>query len=196
MGVTNFSLDLLTPIIEEHEIKTVCELGAQNLYTAEHPLGSYASMWYEERGIKYMCLDLNGENGAYRYDLSQPLPSLGPVDLLTDFGTSEHVGPGRFEWWAICNCWRNKHNLVRVGGIMVSENPLTGNWPGHGFNYYSEEFYHQLAEAMGYEIIKLGTNAAMGNVTDGWNVHCVLRKMDDRPFLKMGQFKNLDLRQV
>lgn len=199
MGVTNFSLTLIEKALNITEVKTVIELGAQNLYTAEHPGAPYASEWYEGKGIMYTCIDLNGENGALRINLGQPIPptpigvsSVSLVaDIVTDFGTSEHVGPGKHDPESFYNCWKNKHHLCRAGGIIISENPMTGNWPGHGFNYVDKFFYLDLAKANGYEIIDLDSHAAMGNTTDGWNVYCILRKVKEEPFMKLSEFKKL-----
>jgi hypothetical protein len=201
MGLTNFSTQLLerhidaVPVSKIWQRKTVTELGSQNLYHSDYPSAPYAKMWYEERGFLYECIDLNGENNALRYDLSQPFaPPDDKRGLITDFGTSEHVGNGKHEPKAFYNCWLNKHNLCAVGGLIVSENPKTGNWPKHGFNYYTEEFYHGLAKANGYEILEIGEHPAMWNTTDGWNIYCVLKKTSDQPFMKFTEFKKLDFR--
>jgi hypothetical protein len=106
-----------------------------------------------------------------------------------DAGTSEHVGTnGKHDIKAIYNCWKNKHNLVKVGGFIVSENPKTGNWPGHGFNYYTTDFYKLLAGFGDYSLIDLGEHPAMGNTTDGWNVYCVMQKTKEE-FISLEKFK-------
>jgi hypothetical protein len=97
---------------------------------------------------------------------------LAQVDIVTDFGTSEHVSN-------YYNCWLNKHNGCKVGGLIISENPKVNNWHGHGFHYLTKEFYTELCKVAGYELIEVGEHAAMGNVTDGWNVYGVLRKVSD-----------------
>jgi hypothetical protein len=137
-------------------------------------------------------------------------------DLVTDFGTSEHVVAGvemknhffdnvsinsvyptriptddeiaeGFYW-----CWRNKHHLLSVDGLMINVNPETGNWPGHGYTYLTKDFYTKLAELMEYEIIHLEDHAAMGNTISGWNVCCILRKQIDRPFISFEEFQQCE----
>lgn len=198
MGYTDFTVSLLEKIIKEYKPKTVLDLGAQNLYNQPLLPAPYASTWYESQDISYTCIDLNGENNALIIDLSNPPKDFGiskKFDLIVDAGTSEHVGrDGKFDWKSIYNCWSLKHNLLKVGGIMVNENPMHNNWPGHGFNYYTNFFYWQLSKKTNYEILDRGNVAAMGNETDGWNVWCVLKKNDDC-FLTLEHFKGLDIRQ-
>lgn len=189
MGYTNFTKQLVKPYLRD--IQTVCDLGAQNDYSYPLP-APYISEWYSDK--EYSCIDLNGENGAYTNDLSVLQNfSIRQVDLVCDIGTSEHVAPnGQFSWEAIYNCWQNKHDLLKVGGVMVNENPKTGNWPLHGFNYYSKEFYSAFAAKSGYRILEMGEVPAMGNDVDGWNVYCVLLKISDK-FPTLLQFKKLPL---
>jgi hypothetical protein len=197
MGVTDFSIKLLETAMQHTTVKRVVELGAQNLYTAGKDYGKYADHYYKLLGIEYTCIDVSKENSSLSWDLSRPVNDFGQAigfDLVTDFGTSEHVGDdGKFGWEAIYNCWLTKHRLLRIGGVMVSENPKTGNWPGHGFNYYSLEFYSKLQAIAGYTVIDIGENAAMGNITDGWNVYCIMKKTSE-VFPTLEQFMTLPLK--
>jgi len=189
MGITDFSLLILNKYINEQ--KTVLELGAQNLYVESYPGAPYADKYYKAKGLEYTCIDLNKENNAIELDLSIK-QTLDKYDIVTDFGTSEHVGiDGKHDTKAFYNCWLNKHNSCKIGGLIISENPKTGNWPGHGFNYVTENFYRQLAEANGYEILEIGEHPAMNNTTDGWNIYCVLRKTKDK-FMTLTNFRGLE----
>jgi len=195
MGITDFSVQMLTKVLNEYHPKTVCELGDQNLYTNDRNYGQYANLFYEQMGIEeYVCIDLNGGNGALQWDMGKRQQATQQFDLVTDFGFSEHVGTeGKFDWEAIYNCWLNKHNLLKVGGIMVNENPAHNHWPGHGFNYYTEDFYKGIP-ITSYVILALGSNFAMGNTTDGGNIHSILLKVGDN-FLSFDEFKELSLYQ-
>lgn len=187
MGITSHSIQLLEAIVAWEPIKNVCELGAQNLYIEGPMYGKYANEWYKNKGIEYQCIDLNGENDSFVLDLSMVLPKHEPFDLVTDFGTSEHVKDSFY------NCWLNKWNLCRVGGTIISENPMTGNWPGHGYNYVTLEFYKGLSAMIGCPI-ELGEHPAMGNATDGWNVWCIMKK-NREDFITEEQFNSLDWRK-
>lgn len=211
MGITDFSVSLLNKIFEKYpNIKTVAELGDQNLYTVGVNYGKYANIFYEDKGLEYICLDANGGNNALKVDLSKlfqltndPLPELHPeyndkkqFDLVTDFGVSEHIKiNGQFDWEGIYNCWLNKHNLLKVGGITISENPKTKNWNRHGYNYYTEEFYKELVSFADYEIIELGEVCAMGNCTDGKNIYAIMQKKSEK-FATFEEFKTLDIRTL
>jgi len=204
MGITDFSLRIIKEslgvfeTIEKRKVKDVWELGAQNLYLASNPKSdnrrTYAKDWFLERGIAHLAIDLSKEDGAIPIDLERgfekteyesimqhqiderggfELMAGYPRDIVTDFGTSEHV---RSFW----NVWSWKNILCREGGLIISENPKSGSWPGHGFNYVTEEFYEELADLMGYSILNMKVNAAMGNKTDGWNVLCVLEKRKEK----------------
>src|ERR1700744_1746912 len=158
MGITDFSVTLLDKIIDIYNPKSVCELGDQNLYTNGGDYGKYADVYYSRKGVeKYVCIDLNGGNGALIMDFGIKQTLATEFDLVTDFGFGEHVGTeGKFNWEAIYNCWLNKFNLCKIGGVIVSENPKENNWPGHGFNYFTQAFYHQLESASGLRMIDIG----------------------------------------
>ncbi len=189
MGITDFSLIILNKYVKTND--KVLELGAQNLYASEFEGSPYADLYYKRKQCKYTCLDLNEENNALNLDLATKL-SLDKYNVVTDFGTSEHVGiNGKHDAKAFYNCWLNKHNACEVGGLIISENPKTSNWPEHGFNYVTENFYRQLAEYNGYEILEIGEHPAMNNIENGWNIYCVLRKTQDK-FMTLTNFKKLE----
>ena len=198
MGYTGFTVEL----IEKHldGVKSVIDLGAQNMYNQPVIPAPYASEWYEGKGIEYACIDVSLENNAINLDLSTDFYHNAAIksqyfDLLVDAGTSEHVGDhGKFGWEAIYNCWKYKFNYSRIGGKIISENPKTGNWPGHGFNYYTEDFYRNLEAKSDLKILSLGEHPAMGNTTDGWNIYCVMEKTGEK-FPTLAEFKKLGICQ-
>lgn len=198
MGYTQFTVELLNELIIKFSPKSVLDLGAQNMYNQPALPAPYAKTWYETLGIKYLAIDINGENGASPIDLSKPCKTIEPssFDMVVDAGTSEHVSDseGKHDISAIYNCWKTKHDLLKAGGIMLNENPKSGNWPGHGCNYYDQNFYVKLAELQGYEILNLQENAAMGNVTDGWNITCILKKVNNIDFISLETFKLCEIK--
>lgn len=176
MGITSHTKDLIEGVINEFKPKTVCELGAQNMYD-QPGKAPYASGWYESKKIKYTSIDVSKENGALDLDLTKPIKDLGEFDLVTDAGTGEHCGRSNADFYQVM---KNIHTLCKIGGIVIRENPKTGNWPGHGFHYMTEDFYREFEKVSGYKILKLGQHPAMGNTTDGWNIYCVMQKVEDR----------------
>lgn len=169
MGVTTHSNNL----VQNHRgnAKTMLEFGSQNTYFDSMQMG-IAKEYYASQGFDHYSLDANGEYDSEMVDLSTVL-NLEQCDIVTDFGTSEHVHN-------FYNCWLNKHNGCKVGGLIISENPKVNNWHGHGFHYVTQGFYKELAKVAGYETIELGEHPAMGNVTDGWNIYCVIKKVSEK----------------
>ncbi len=182
MGYTGKSIEIVDKYILK--VKSVCDLGAQNNFAQPKLPAPYMSEWYKDNGITdYLSIDLNGENGSKKWDLSQPVKTDKQFDLVCDFGTSEHVKD-------LYQCFWNINKLCKVGGIMIHENPKTGNWPLHGFHYRTMEFYEQLAEVAGYELITIEEHPACWNTTDGWNVISVMKKVKEG-FITRKQFPNV-----
>lgn len=172
MGYTNKSFEIINKILSENEILSVIELGAQNNFNQPYLPAPYVSEWYIWSGIDYTAIDLNGENDSKKWDLSNPIKTNRKYDMVTDFGTSEHVS-NYFQ------CLANMHKLCRVGGIIVHENPKTGNWPKHGYNYVDMQFYREFAAITGYDLLHIEEHPACMNTTDGWNIIAVMRKTKD-----------------
>lgn len=217
MGITSSDVRLLESALRLKDINYVIELGSQNLYLegCDYQKPPFANEWYESRGIQYMCIDMAGDNNAIKINLSQCWyrEDYMIFDLVTDFGTSEHVADvEKFQStefhdghihsvypayepleneiaWGYYSVWCNKHNLVKPGGLIVSVNPKTGNWPGHGYTYIDSEFYKSLASKCDYTIHHLRENAAMGNTKDGWNIECILEKKSDNAFISFDEFQ-------
>src|SRR3990167_5461502 len=188
MGITTHSLTLIESTLmyaKENNVKidSVMELGSQNLYADQYPGNPYGSVYYQGKGIKYNCIDLNGENNAIKIDLEKPLPEFSTsqelnikYNLLTDFGTSEHIRDAY-----VIN--KTIYDLTEPDGYIIRENPKTGNWKDHGFNYVTMDFYRKLCSANNLKIILLSEHPAVGNITDGWNVCCVMKKNSNSPFV-------------
>lgn len=183
MGITGHSINLIDKAIihksleDGQTVNTVMELGAQNMYdkTYDTERGPFASTYYRGRGIKYYCIDLNGENNALKLDLEKPIKHEWDYDLVTNFGTSEHIKNQYSVFGTI-------HKLAKIGGMIICENPKTGNWPSHGLNYYTQEFYKNLCRALNYQLIEVGEYPAMGNNIDGYNIYAIMKKTQEARF--------------
>jgi hypothetical protein len=183
MGITAFSISLLDKY--KGQVKKVCELGVQRLYDKDYNNNyPYANTYY--KGIEYTSIDLSGENGALMIDLDKPNKFDGVYDLVTDFGASQHLND-------TYNVHKTMYDLCKEGGLIIQENPKTGNWKGYALTYKTKEFYEGLSKFTGMEILELGEHPAMGNDIDGWNVYCVMRKGSGK-FPSKSKFKELDLR--
>jgi len=104
--------------------------------------------FYELLGIRrYACVDLNGEHGAIRLDLNEPLRDqalYGQFDLVTDHGCAEHA-------FNIAEGYRTMHRLCRPGGLLI----ITQNVYGGGNGYYNFDvpFFEGLAAANQYRVL-------------------------------------------
>lgn len=195
MGLTHHALHIIETFIGNVGGFNGCrmvELGSQQVYRIPNvPEESAAKSYFEQRGVKHTSIDMTGDLGAVPLDLSKPINGAewrGTFDVVTDMGTSEHVGP-ELEKLHVCR-W-NCHNFCRRGGLMFFINPKTGNWPQHGFHYFTNAHYEKLAAACRYGILYLADHPAMGNTRDGWQVNAVLAKLDDVPFVPYDQFARL-----
>ncbi len=106
-------------------------------------------------------------------------------DQVWNHGTAEHIDGSLYQ------PFKNFHEACKVGGFMIHENPMTGNWPGHGQHYFTQKFYVEFAKACNYELVEVCSEAAMGNTTDGWNVCAVLKKLPESVFISEEDFNKL-----
>jgi len=220
MGITPSDASLIESILRDYpHIRTVCELGSQNLYLTPSDKPPFASAWYEARGLKYTCIDLAGDNDALRLDLSSPLTFPGPVsraDLVTDFGTSEHVvtageihhvayhdghinsiyptrPPTRDEIiTGYYDCWLSKYNLLEVHGIMLRVNAKTRRWPQDGFVYLTKAFYECLVvHCKSMEAFVIDEVSLLENTVDGWCICAAFKKTSTDPFMDFELFSSV-----
>lgn len=124
---------------------SVCELGDQGM--GGEPRRRLASAWYAEWGCdRYVSVDGNGR-GTITADLNQPLLPIGEYDLVTDFGTGEHI-------FDQAQVWRTLHRLVEPGGYIVFDRPAQG-YEKHCFYLTNECVFRNIAEANGYRLLWL-----------------------------------------
>lgn len=220
MGYTDFTKKIVIDALALYDgwPLNVLDFGSQNDYaTSNTTQPPFISEWYENTlKIKYTCIDLAGDNNALKLNWSKPFTGvILTYDIVVDAGSSEHsVNSDKYDIVAFhegyinsvypkyhsedqiqigfYNCWLNKFNCLRVGGMMVNENPVTGHWPEHGYSYINQDFYHKLAEISSLEVIEIGEHCAMGNCTDGKNVYSILHKTGDK-FPSFEEFNKLPI---
>lgn len=186
MGITQFSMNMIRQYGGEKGGIRHLLVGCQNLYDNEHYL-EIAQDYYRGLGQAVVSVDITGCQESITHDLREPLDQ-EPFDLISQHGTLEHVETRNGFYLS----FKHLHEVLKMDGIIIHENPKTGNWPGHGNHYLTQEFYFKLAEMMDYDILATGDHAAMGNTTDGWNVYCVLRKQRE-DFITQEQFLTLPI---
>ena len=93
---------------------------------------------------RYRSLDPFDPRSEYRYDLGTRVPLRRKFDVVTNFGTAEHV-------FNIENVFRTAYNLLQVGGILLNVNPAHGDID-HGFYNLHPLIFRLLALHSGFEI--------------------------------------------
>lgn len=155
---------------------SVCELGAQQM--ADGKVGTPAEDFYRAIGCgRYVSIDANGQ-GTVTADLNQPLNIgantehlLDQFDLVTDFGTGEHI-------FDQAQVWRTLHELTKPGGYLVIDRPAQG-YSKHCFYLVNACLLSDLVAANGYRIIaSLETKTPRGVLLRG----VFQRPIQDKPF--------------
>ena len=143
--------------------------------------GKPAKILYNKKGTIHTSIDINGMDGALPYDLAKPISDKFNFDVLTNYGTTEHV-ENQYE------CFRNIHNMVKIGGLMIHGVPLIGNWPGHCRYYYNRHFFISLASVCKYEVVdqKIWRNEFYAYPRN--LVSAVLRKKENNEFITKEDF--------
>src|SRR5581483_7852182 len=73
----------------------------------------------------YRSVDMCDPRATYAADLNLPIPNLGQYDLVTNFGTTEHV-------FNIGGTFASIHRLLKVGGVQVHAVPIFA-YVDHGY---------------------------------------------------------------
>jgi len=110
-------------------------------------------------GFGYRALDIFEAERTTLFDLNFDSPGndlAGRFDLVTNFGTTEHVINQ-------LQCFRTMHELARVGGIFYHDLPH-GGFPEHGYFHYTSRFFEDLARVNGYAIEALRITQGSANV--------------------------------
>jgi hypothetical protein len=106
-------------------------------------------------GFDYAAIDIDGSPESIPLDLnydSTPENRLSKYQLVTNFGTTEHVANQ-------LNAFKIIHDLVACGGVMIHNLPMQGML-NHGLVNYNPKFFWMLARSNGYRVVYMNVNAA------------------------------------
>src|SRR5580700_7627264 len=98
-------------------------------------------------GLSYASIDIDGSPGSIPLDLNYdevPTPFIGKYDVVTNFGTTEHVA-NQLQSFKIV------HDLATPGGLMLHVLPASGGL-NHGLVSYNPKFFWMLGRSNGYKI--------------------------------------------
>ena len=183
MGITPSGLDFLMRHLPYHHTDwrglRMLELGNQHFHDDHSGLmqrdGSHvAGLWFAARGIEHVSVDLNGQDGALPRDICSDLSDLGRFDIVTNFGSSEHVDDQEACFYAF-------QKLCKPGGLMIHSVPLRGNWVGHCSYWYTMEFFALLATLNNYRMVHRSIDTGCGDGKHLLNV--ALESSDDDVFV-------------
>ena len=98
-------------------------------------------------GLNYASIDIDGSPGSIQRELNNdevPAELLGRYDMVTNFGTTEHVA-NQLQSFKIA------HDLATPGGLMLHVLPASGGL-NHGLVSYNPKFFWMLGRSNGYKI--------------------------------------------
>jgi hypothetical protein len=139
----------LQRIASRHLRHAACEKAMAEIFDGKSPRpGAQPAFYSIFGGGNYSSIDLTDPRADYAFDLNLPLPkNIGRYDVVTNFGTTEHV-------FNIGQAFANIHNLLNVGGIQLHAVPSYG-YIDHGFYNVHPCAYLDLAKANEYEIVDI-----------------------------------------
>lgn len=150
--------------------QVIIELGDQLMDIGPETQFMRSDEYYRwKHGLTITSIDIHGKNRVNKQDLSTVLDLKIQADLVTDFGTIEHVKD-------LYNALLNAHNLCKEGGIMIHSNPKEGTYEGHGHHFFTQKFWHEMAAFSGYEVISIYEQKPYSEENTDVEVVAVLRK--------------------
>jgi len=155
----------------------IIELGDQDLVVNGvcDPNNKFRDL-YKNNFNSWRTLDLHTVDGVEIFDLSVISNEIKTADIITNFGTSEHVEPEIGQY----NCWLNLHNILKLDGYILHTLVPVGGWPDHCRYYHDFNFFESFKD-FGYEVIELRKE---------WNdlIVCTMRKFKDCEFMTYDDF--------
>jgi hypothetical protein len=137
--------------------------------------------YFQTLGIGDVSFDITGWDGSLPYDLTKPVPTEfhARFNVLLNGGTTEHIDNQY-------SCFLNLHNMQEVGGIAVHEVPLVGYWPHHCNWYYGDDFFKDLCQTGGYEVLH---QKKIWYDTNGFALASTIKKVKEAPFISASAFQ-------
>jgi len=157
VAINRFLYQWINDLESTHHLvsgKRIAELGPQDFcgqstlarkFLEGFPKSAWSQDFYTQLGcIDYKAFDLLDPR-AEACDLNFPPKGSGEFDLITNFGTTEHV-------LNQASAFKFIHESLKVGGVALCVLPVAGG-RDHGFFNYHPNFFWDLARANNYLII-------------------------------------------
>tara|TARA_R110001583_G_scaffold5598_25_gene30192 strand:+ start:5314 stop:6105 length:792 start_codon:yes stop_codon:yes gene_type:complete len=151
----------------------------------KYKLSVPTAQWYHKTNREYLAIDINGQHRSLNHDLQNEITDECPknyYEILLDFGTIEHV---KKQYMA----WKNCHNLVKDGGLMIHSLPSSreGSWIDHCYHWYTLGFFEELALKCKYDIRLLDEVRVLSKESD-YQIWACLRKTELSEFISEEEF--------
>lgn len=147
---------------ESDQVRMI-ELGNQHFND-----GRVSKTFFKSMNVDHTSIDLNGLDESLPLNLCEDI-ILDQADIITNFGTSEHVDDQRM-------VFKNIHNLCKTKGYIINVVPIVGTWPNHCNYYYTNTFFDELAKINSYDILE-NTTLNEGRYVGSENlICCIFRK--------------------
>jgi hypothetical protein len=184
MGVCNFAsskFEEMVSLFDDSSVLDVIEIGDQEMVidgigcSPDHKFRNSV----KHRFRNWRTLDLHDVQGVEMFDLSKKSDEIDCADIMTNFGTSEHVEYEEGQY----NCWSNMHNQLRVGGYILHIVPPPGQWIGHARYHYGVEFFDAFKN-IGYDIKEM-------SMTYNNLILCLMKKTTKVEFMSFDKFMSI-----
>jgi hypothetical protein len=146
----------------------VIELGDQLMDVGQDTQFMRSDEYYKDKA-NITSVDWHGKNRALKLDLSTELKEELQGDILTDFGTIEHVSD-------LYNALLNAHNFTKEGGTMIHANPKTGTYAGHGHHFFTQDFWNAVGNICNYEVLDVYEKRPYSDENTDIEVYAVFKK--------------------
>jgi len=184
MGMHKYEISLIKKSLDfinlDFENCVLAELGNQRIRFS--PFGSSKS-YLSSLGVKHESFDWNGFDDVKVINLAIPYEDkkfIEKYNVVTNFGTSEHVYD---QYW----CFWNIDNLCSIGGMMIHNIPLKDNWSGHCDYWYNLDFFKNLSKIYEYNLVSLEIDSSRG--PGKHSVSCILNKTKKNKHMTEEKFK-------
>lgn len=167
------------------------QVTGEDKFITEISSSGFTSQLLKRAGFQYKALDIFDGEEVLLFDLNLESPGedlVSHFDLVTNFGTTEHV-INQF------NAFKTVHELTRPGGLIYHDLPLSG-YHMHGYFNYTPLFFQHLAISNNYEVVfdwysrsGVSTEAPAFMRDSGFGpqwvdmgIEFIFRKTTDKPF--------------
>tara|TARA_Y200000002_G_scaffold349835_1_gene326765 strand:+ start:21854 stop:22579 length:726 start_codon:yes stop_codon:yes gene_type:complete len=153
-------------------------------------IGVFCKDYLESLFLSVTCLDVEAKcDKTLILSLCDEIKIGKQFDVVTNFGTTEHVGQLNDEFKNMQYlAFRNIHNMLRRDGIVFNVVPAYyPNQKDHGAFNYTCKFFSELAKLCNYKVIY----NEIGKRGDIHHVYCYFIKKDANEFIDENTFMSL-----